>query len=506
MKNLSPPDTMIKLRSGANENGQPVTYAQARQQIMQMIRDNHFIDAEAITRQLIAQLPRDPWPPMIAAEILLLLQQLEPALQAVDRALGLDPESPLCLALKSRICLNIGEPAQAGKWLDKAISFEPKNTRLHFEKGQLLTELGDLPAARAAFLNAIECNPRNTIALFGLSRLPGAGLPDELVKNTEFLLQSGQLSADDQIKAHFALANSYDKQSMPDEHFRHLHSGNQKKARTLKFDAEYFDNETREIIEFFSADFFARQAPAHENPARTIFIIGFPRCGSTLIEQILSSHPQVSAAGETFAFRHSLQDFQQALATTNKYPNWLQNLDAGQRSSIGERYLQKTSKTRNTLFMTDKLLDNYKFVGAIQLVLPDAIIINVSRDPVDVCYSCYKNLFHLSAVPYSYDLDNLAGIYRNYRALIRHWNAVLPGKIYNVAYEDLISDQEQITRQLLEHCGLDWNDACLNFHENQRSVMTNSSVQVRQKLYRDSVRRWTQVAEYLGPLTSLADE
>jgi len=164
------------------------------------------------------------------------------------------------------------------------------------------------------------------------------------------------------------------------------------------------------------------------------------------------------------------------------------------------------SVTTNGVLLTDKMLDNYKFVGVIHLIFPGAKIIDMQRNPIDVCYSCYKQCFNHQSVPYTYSLENLASRYRDYRRVMRHWGRVLPGRIHTVEYEQLVDRQEQVTRNLLQHCGLDWDDACLEFHSAPRTVQTNSNIQVRQPLYADSIARWKTRERYLGPLLELTND
>ncbi len=275
---------------------------------------------------------------------------------------------------------------------------------------------------------------------------------------------------------------------------------------SLRYDAAAAARETRASIDYFSKDLLAGSEVADGNPANIIFIVGFPRCGSTLIEQILSSHPEVSAAGETLALRHAIRGFQQRRNPSAPYPEWLGMQPAGALAEIADDYLRRVSEFRRGAFMTDKLLDNFRFIGVIHMIFPNARIIDARRNPIDVCYSCYKRLFNLSAVPFTYDLDNLARAYRDYRDLMRHWNEVLPGRIHTVDYEQLVNHQESTTRNLLEYCGLSWDDACLQFYRNARTVMTNSNVQVRQPLYGDSIDRWKVYEDYLGPLLALSND
>lgn len=505
-KNLSPPETLVTVSSGNPAIRQQVPLARVRQKIHRLLMANQFVQAGALSSQLIEQLPADPWPNLITAEILLLRQEAELAMRHINGALEIAPENPPSLVIKSRICLQLGRHDEARQLLDEAIDIAPDHAKLYNEKAELLSELGMLEECREALQKSLELNPRNAAGIYKLSKLTGISLSQHQLTQTEFLLDSDQFSFKEQIEVHFALANVYAKLNAGDKHFAHLTAGNEKKNRTLDFDPEYFRREAKHIGEIFSGDFPAQLKISAASEEKIIFIVGFPRCGSTLIEQILSSHPRVTGAGEIFALRHSVQAVQQSLQTDLDYPLWIQQASADQLQRIADLYLDKTRDFRGTEMMTDKLLNNYKYIGLIRMLFPQAIIVHAKRNPVDVCYSCYKNLFNLSAIPYSYSLDNLSIMYRLYAQTMRHWYATLPGTIHTVEYESLVGNQEQVTRDLLAHCGLDWNDACLNFQRNERSVVTSSSIQVRQRLYPDSVGSWKPYKDHLGPLLDLADE
>jgi len=282
-----------------------------------------------------------------------------------------------------------------------------------------------------------------------------------------------------------------------------LTEGNELKKRTVNYDPDIPALETQKAIEYFSADFFTQHTHRSGNPARIIFIVGFPRCGSTLVEQILCTHPDVSGAGEVFALDQATFGYQQSRNLSAVYPYWVGEQSSEALTAIADDYLRRVEKFNKTDYLTDKLLANYKSVGLIHLIFPNARIVNVQRNPVDVCYSCYKRLFKLDSLPYMYDLEHLASRYLDYQRMIAHWNEVLPGKIHTLKYEQLIENQKDVTRNLLEYCGLSWEKACLEFHKNSRTVHTHSNVQVRQKLYSDSVDRWKPYKEYLGPLMKL---
>ena len=499
-------DTIISIDPGDGTGTRQLTFANVQQLIQDYIRATQFAQAAAVSMQLADQLPQDPWPHLVAAESLYLHQQIEPATRYIDRALEIDPRSIGGLVIKSRICLYSGQHDEAKKLINTAISLVPNHAQLYFEKGELLSEAGDIEDSRKALLKSIELDPRRADSLLSLSRLPGDNFSAALLAQTESIIRSQQLPAENQIKAHFALSNAYDKKSDIGKHFAHLNAGSTLKSQSLNYDRNASRQEAQDIVDFFTTDFFERRTGVQGNPANIIFVIGFPRCGSTLVEHILSSHPSVSSAGEVFALNHAVRNLQQSSATSTRYPYWINDLADSALTELANDYLRRVAQFNKTTYLTDKLLSNYLHVGLIHLIFPNATIINAQRNPIDVCYSCYKNMFHLSSVPYSYNLENLADKYCDYQRVIRHWHNVLPGKVHTVEYEKLVTNQEEVTRDLLEHCGLPWSDACLDFQKNTRTVLTNSSIQVRQALYTDSIDRWKRYEKHLGPLLELTND
>jgi len=501
----TPQNRIVTINPGDQGGKRQVAFSEAQKLIHRCITATNYAQAAAISVQLADQLPQDPWPHLVAAESLYLHQQIEPAFHYINRTLEIDPRNIAGFVIKARICLYSGRHADAREMINAAIRLAPNNAQLLFEQGELLSEAGDLAGARKALLKSIELDPGKIGSLLSLSRLPGDNFSGEMIGKVESIIQSRQLPADDQVSAHFALANAYDKKNRMDRHFAHLNAGNSIKNRSLQYNADASRQETEDITGFFSEDFFSRRADICGNPARIIFIVGFPRCGSTLVEHILSSHPSVDSAGEIFALNHAVRYQQQSKGFPARYPHWIGDQPDSTLLEIAENYLHRVEQFNRNTCLTDKLLNNYIHIGLIHLIFPNAKIINVQRNPVGVCYSCYKNLFYLSSVPYSYNLHNLADKYRQYRRLIRHWDQVLPGKIHTIEYEQLVDRQEDVTRDLLEHCGLEWDDACLDFQKNTRTVLTNSSIQVRQPLYQTSVDRWKLCKEYLGPLLELTN-
>jgi len=491
---------------GDARGARELTIAEVQQAIGGYYNVSNYHLAASVSVQVAEQLPAELWPQFAAAETLYQHQEIERAFQYIDRALAIDPQHVASLVIKSRLHLYSGDQEQALRTIDAAIDLLPRDSRIHSIKGELQVGAGQIEPARASFQVAIELNPRNTDALEQLSRLPGDDVGDELLKKIEFLIHSRQLDRAHRGKAHFALAQIYDKRGDVARHFAHLRAGNDLENAAVKFDRGAPEREARRLIDYFSAPFFRdRKAPLGD-PANIIFIVGFPRCGSTLVEQILSCHPLVSAAGETYALKHAIRDFQSVRHMAHEYPRWIGAQTDDALAEIADDYRRRVAKFDQNEFLTDKMLDNYKFVGVIHLIFPGAKIIDMQRNPIDVCYSCYKRLFERGSLPSSYNLENLAIHYRAYRQVMRHWHTVLPGRMHTVQYEELVGSQEEVTRGLLEYCRLTWDETCLDFHRNARTVRTSSNVQVRQPLYTESIDRWKEYREYLGPLLDLVND
>jgi len=250
----------------------------------------------------------------------------------------------------------------------------------------------------------------------------------------------------------------------------------------------------RDTASVFSAELIRRNEGLGDPSADSIFIVGMPRSGTTLVEQVLASHPEVFAAGEVMNFREAME----AVAA---FPEAMPSLTAEQLREIGARYAKSMRALAPTAErITDKMPSNFRFVGLIHLALPNARIIHVRRDPIDTCLSCYSKIF-TGDQPFSYDLGELGRFYRAYEALMAHWRRVLPeGAMIEVQYEELVADFEKQARRIVDYCGLAWDERCLAFHETKRPVLTASAVQVRQPLYRSAVGKWRPYAALLAPL------
>jgi hypothetical protein len=311
------------------------------------------------------------------------------------------------------------------------------------------------------------------------------------------------LSVEDRTELHFALGKAYDEIGRHADAFSHWQDGNALKRRAIAYDEAAAFRTMNRIEAVFSTEVVRRHENGGHPSAAPIFIVGMPRSGSTLIEQILASHPQVLGAGELKHFGRAVKWVQQISADHRPFPDLVLSLTQQQVHDLGERYLAALGRLPPSVVrVTDKMPMNFTFVGLIHLALPNAVIIHAYRDPVDTCLSCFSKLF-ADEQNYAYDLAELGRYYGHYRKMMSHWSRVLPsGRILDVRYEDVIADLEGQARRIVAHCGLEWDPRCLAFHQTVRPVRTASAVQVRQPLYNSSVARWHPYKDFLQPLLS----
>jgi len=464
--------------------------------------------ATLIAGQLAASLPDDVRAQLLAAESFYMDGRYAAAERYADRALAADSTSLPGVVLKARSLHAQGRHEASLGLLDTALTQLSENSaiasKILNEKATILMDAGDLDAAHAQFSQSVDANKRNIDSLYYLSRFRGRGLPDDLVKWAAFLVDSDQLNPADRILAHFALANEYARRGDTASQFHHLDAGNRIKNDAVSYDAGMHEAEVRQTIRTFSRSLLQMPAAASARDSSVVFIVGMPRSGSTLVEQIISSHPDVTAAGEVPFLKQAIAAFQENHGVAEPYPVWVPR-ETERLGEISDHYARMMASVAQTPRATDKTLPNYLFVGLIHLAFPRAKIIDVRRHPVDTCLSCYRQLFAGAALPFVYSLDNLAARYRQYRELMAHWHAALPGRLHTLDYEQLVGDPEPVIRRLLDYLELDWDPHCLRFHENRQAVRTQSNTQVREGVYRDAVGRWEESREFLGPLLTLLE-
>jgi len=359
----------------------------------------------------------------------------------------------------------------------------------------VLRELGQLDEAQQALEQAVQLSPSTPLFYLNLANARKFS-PDDphLTAMAELARDAGALDVMAQIDLHFALGKALADVGQHEQSFQHLLRANTLKRQQIEYDEPATRALFDRIRSVFTPVLMLAQQSLGEPSRVPVFIVGMPRSGTTLVEQIVASHPMVFGAGE-------LNDFESAILALGKpFPESVPSLDAEALRRLGADYLSRLPAAGEAERVTDKMPSNFRFLGLIHLALPRARIVHVRRDAVDTCLSCFSNVF-AGQQAYTYDLAELGRYYRMYEDVMAHWRAVLPaGVMLEVRYEDVVADLERQARRIIEHCGLDWDAACLRFHETARPVRTASATQVRQPIYSSSVGRWHAYASQLGPL------
>lgn len=371
--------------------------------------------------------------------------------------------------------------------------------------GRTYSTVGDLKKADACYRKAISINANCPSAYVGLSRSFQTKFTEEEVATIEALLAKAPKD-DAKISLHYALYKAYADIGINDKSFYHLHAGSTLKRSTINYSSEKNKLLTDRLIRTFTEDFFNERKDFGYSDASPIFILSMPRAGSTLTEQILSSHSEVFGAGELPNVIMVAQSSAGLRDVGNDFIERIPNFTLEDSSKLGQFYIDLCEKWRSqkTRFFTDKLPTNFSLVGFIGLILPNAKIIHVHRDPIDTCFGCYKVNFS-GDLNFAYNLKELGEYYCDYWRLMEHWNKVLPGKIYNLSYEQLVNNQEEETRKLLDYCGLEWEEQCLRFYETERTVRTASAAQVRKPISTEGIGRWKEYEKHLAPLIEALD-
>lgn len=394
-----------------------------------------------------------------------------------------------------------GRSDEAMAHFQRALTIRPNDSLTHNNLGSLFKSQGRFDEARAHYTRAIEINPALAVAHWNRAELMTFHSDDAALRELETLVARNDLPERDKAPAYFALAKAVEDTGDYRRAFEHLRKGNELQRGLIQYDdgrsAEFF----RRVTEIFDRDLSARFEGEGYPSQVPVFVLGMPRSGSTLVEQILDSHPAIQSAGEIMSLDEAIEGVLNSVKPQAPYPECVPSLDGATLQRMGRAYLARlpeaeAGKTR----IVNKLPWNFLAIGLIRIILPQAKIIHTLRDPVDTCMSCYSKLFS-SGLGYTYDLTELGRYYRRYSALMDHWRSVLaPGSILDVSYEAVVDDLEGEARRLIEYCGLPWDDRCLQFQKGNRSVRTASSVQVRQPLFRSSLQRWRRYEQELGPL------
>jgi tetratricopeptide (TPR) repeat protein len=463
-------------------------------------KQGKFEQAAAHCRQAIALQPDYAEAYHNLGDALKELGQFDEATVQFERALALKPSLYQSQCNLGNVLRRQGKLEEAVDRFEQAVALNPDLPGVHKTLGNALKEQGEFDRALASFEQTLALNPSYAEAYYSRGQLKKYRPDDpDLAELEAFAADPSRVPADRMTYVHFALGKALDDIGDYPRAFQQWTLGNALKRREVDYDEAVWHRVLRITADTFDANLVDRFRAVGDPSTLPIFILGMPRSGSTLVEQILASHPQIQAGGEMDKL-HAVVDTLQTPGGKVIFPQSILSLDADGLRQLGQAYLASLPKLPDgKTRLTDKMPMNFLYIGLIRLILPNARIIHTVRDPADICLSCFSKLF--VDLPFSYDLGELGRHYSSYCELMAHWRSVLPaGAVLDVVYENVVDDLETQARRLIEYCGLPWDDRCLAFHETSRPIATSSNVQVRQPLYRSSVARWRRYEAWLGPL------
>ena len=457
-------------------------------------------DGERLLRHALKQSAHIPLAWRGLGSALIALGRLEEADAAARHAAKIEPDNPQTWITIASVSTRLMHQEETLEAYERAARLQPQEVRLRMTIGHAQKTLGRRPESEAAYKAALAMDPGLAEAYWSLADLKNYSFTDAEVAAMQRLLASDKRERTNEAQLHFALGKACEQRRQYADAFAHYAQGNALRRLDAPFDIERFERRCERIRAFFDEAFFAGRAGGGDPSSAPIFIVGLPRSGSTLVEQILASHSQVEGTMELPNILIITREFDAMAPARDGYPETMREVSATHLTALGARYIAQTAPLRHGRErFTDKLPNNFSHIGLIHAILPHATIIDARRHPMDACFSTFKQYFAVGQT-FSYDLEDLGRYYRCYLSLMDHWDAVLPGKVLHLQYEELVRDPEANIRRLLEHCGLPFEAACLAFHETRRPVRTASAEQVRQPLYTSAVGYWRHFASELEPL------
>ena len=504
--------------------------------INQILYEGKLFEAEKMCRDFLKKDPRNTEAMSILSEIASRLGYLEDAEFLLENAVKFEPNNPelrkkylivlrkkqkfskamiqaeyLCktfpknLSYKAQMAIEImqnGDYEKAIEIFDSILKKAPNDPNTLTSKGHALKTFGNNIDAIKSYKLAHKAKPDHGEAYFSLANLKTYSFKTSEIALMKNQLENVNLLSKDRVYFHFALAYALEKEGEYEEAFSHLEKGNEIKKINNRYSIKGMKDEIHSQIQICDSNFFSSHGEGGLNKNDPIFILGLPRSGSTLIEQILASHSQIDGTLELpniLSMAHGLRGHDR-LSNEGKYPSVLKSLTKDQRKEMGLEYITDTFIHRDKApRFTDKMPNNFRHIGLIHLILPNAKIIDARRYPLDCCFSIYKQLF-AQGQEFSYGLEEIGNYYRNYIDLMDHWNRVLPGKILKVNNEDIINDLEGQVKRIIDYLELPFEKECISFYNTKRSVRTASSEQVRKPINKDGVERWKPYSKKLKPL------
>ena len=466
-------------------------------------RLGRYADAEALLRRCLELAPAFRPARQNLAAVLYRHDRPAEALLEIEQLLADEPRNPSHRTLKAAVLGRVGEYGQAIDLYRAVLAEYPNQPRVWMSAGHAFKTAGRLEEGVEAYRRSIALAPGLGEAWWSLANLKTVKFSPDDVETMRRQLARPDLAHEDRFHLHFALGKALEDAGAYAASFDHYAEGNRLRRAMIAYSAEDNAAHVQRSRELFTREFFAARAGQGAPAPDPIFIVGLPRSGSTLLEQILASHSQVEGTMELpdlVALARELGGRRRA-GEPARYPQVLATLGPDALRALGERYLERTRIQRKSAapFFIDKLPNNFAHLGLIHLILPNARIIDARRHPLACCFSGFKQHF-ARGQNFSYSLEDLGRYYRDYVELMAHFDTVLPGRVHRVHYEDMVEHTEPEVRRLLAYCGLPFEAQCLEFHRNLRAVRTASSEQVRQPIFREGLEQWRHFEAWLAPL------
>ena len=432
--------------------------------------------------------------------------RFEEAIASFRRVIELEPANVKAHFLLGSTLSPSALTYEAIEAYQRTLELRPQHVGAHLGLGHVLKTVGRQEEAVEAYRECIRLRPDNGATYWSLANLKTFRLSSDEIQEMQTQLQSGDLDKESEVNFLFALAKATEDRGDFERAWQYYEKGNAERRMMEYYDPVRAEVMNDAVIEVFDKEFLAGHSGQGHADSAPIFVIGLPRSGSTLIEQILASHSQVEGTSELPYIGHATASLNLNRADGVNYPEAVRELGAEHLKSLGQGYLRAAQmhRTEGAPHFVDKMPNNFPSVGFIHLILPNAKIIDARRHPLDSCLSCFRQLF-ARGQPFTYDLTDIGEYFLEYQRLMDYWHDVLPGRVLTVQYEDVVTDFETQVRRVLEYCELPWEDSCVRFYETDRPVRTASSEQVRQPVYSKSVNFWRNYEDKLDELITVLE-
>ena len=437
------------------------------------------------------------------AQVFSVTGQLDKAKKSFKNILNMTPKNGLIWAEYGTVLTKLANYKEGRDAYLKALEFKPDSPRVHLSLGHVYKTMGEIDNSIDSYKNTILQNNLSGEAYWSLANLKTYSFSENEIKDMEETLK-GDMSDIERSQMYFALGKAYEVKKDFDKSFKNYYEGNKVKKGLIKYSSNDTTDNTKRILDFFNQENIQKLAKSSTKDRDPIFVLGMPRSGSTLVDQIISSHSKVDGTQEL----PNIIKIAAELNTNNQnnYPEVLKELDDSKLSNLGKDYISETAWARDSApFFIDKMPNNFIHIGLIKTILPNAKIIDTRRDPMDTCFSCFKQFFARGQL-FTYSLEDLGNYYTDYIRAMNHWHNIYGKDIYTIHYDNVINETEETIRKLIDYCELPFEKECLEFYNSSRPVKTPSAEQVRQPIYKSGLNYWKNYEKHLLPLKKIIDE